>query len=471
MNNSPYGRFVALQTCAVLNVQAVLFTCMMAALALPAHGQLAWFRSDKKGGVPVGNGTNVRLFVPAGEKATFYTSGFPPITLNAPGVTATVALNVTFEGDLPGLAANNIRFFGLGLFNDHGTSPGNTFSDDSGYFFTIKSISTDSGFIELRKRLGNGKSPYLNPSSEARANIGGSKDVQSPGTVIEKTPYQIVFRLARNAGGISFGSGRGLSSAGVSFVGGGLSITTYSSEPDANPESTTFNEFGIFVENRSSTDAYIGIDSLQLELRKDGQLLTVTTRPSITTQPKDIVAPAGKKAVLNVEATGGALAYQWKKNKVNISGAVGDSYAVEEAELDDGGVYSVVVSNPYGDVESSPANIRIKQLVTLKPGTEAVEQIVYDEDAVEVKPVFRRMPRIHYPKSLKAGDVKGVSVLRFIVTSEGYVDSIQVSKYADHELIEPLMAAYQKARYKPALKNGLPVSTRVSVTVPYPPEK
>jgi hypothetical protein len=40
-------------------------------------------------------------------------------------------------------------------------------------------------------------------------------------------------------------------------------------------------------------------------------------------------------------------------------------------------------------------------------------------------------------------------------------------KFADRELIEPLMNSYQKARYKPALKNGKPVCSRVTVTIPY----
>jgi TonB family protein len=287
--------------------------------------------------------------------------------------------------------------------------------------------------------------------------------------VTEKVPYQITFRLARTAGGISFGEGRGASTTGVLVSGGEASMMAYSTNPDANPETATFNEFGIFVENRSTADAYINIDSLQLELRKDGQLLSITTRPSITTQPKDIVAAVGNRVVFNSEAAGGALAFQWKKNKVNISGAVNATYVIEESSLDDGGVYSVVVTNPYGEVESSPATLQLKQLVALKTGAKTVEQVIYEEAAVEVKPTLKKLPRIHYPSSLKERGVKGDNVLRFIVTSEGYVDAIQVAKFADSELIEPLMAAYQKARFKPALKNGQPVCVRVSVTIPYPP--
>ena len=74
-----------------------LAACFVASLVVPAHGQLEWMRSDKKGGVPAGSGTKVRLRIPAGDKFTFYTSGFPPITLSAPGVTAVVNdLTVTY---------------------------------------------------------------------------------------------------------------------------------------------------------------------------------------------------------------------------------------------------------------------------------------------------------------------------------------------------------------------------------------
>jgi len=444
-----------------------LFACFVATLVVPAYGQLTWMRSDKKGGVPAGSGTTVRLRIPAGDKFTFYTTGFPPITLSAPGVTAKVSLSVTFEGDLAGMGANNIRFFGLGLFNSHGTSPGNSFADDSGYYFTMKGTAIDSGFIEMRKRLGNGKSPTLNPSSEARVNMGGPKDIQSAGTMTEKAPYKIIFRLARTANGISFGESREASAAGVAISGGGASMTAFSSEADTNPESTTFDEFGIFLENRSATDAFIDIDSLQLELRKDGELLSETTRPTITVQPKDVMALVGTRVVLNSEATGGTLAYQWKRNKVNIAGAVNASYSIEEAQLDDSGVYTVAVTNPYGSVESDLATLRLKQMIALKPDTPPVEQIVYADDSVDVQPVFKKMPKIRYPSALKQRSINGTTIIRFVVTTEGYVDSIQFVKYADRELIEPLMNAYQKARYKPALKDGKPVCARVSVSIPY----
>jgi len=449
------------------SVLSTVFVCLMATLAVPVHAQLTWMRSDKKGAVPAGTGTSVRLKVPAGEKVTYYTTDFPPITLSAPGVTAKVALTVAFEGDIAGLTANNIRYFGLGLFNTGGTSPGNSFADDSGYLFTLKGAAIDNGFIEMRKRLGNGKSPYLSPPSEARVNINSSKDIQSAGTLTAKVPYKIVFQLARKASGISFGEGRDSGAAGVLITGGGASMATYSSEPDATPESTTFNEFGIFLENRSSADAYVIVESLQLELRKDGELISETTRPTILSQPTDAMALAGSRVMFVSDATGGALSYQWLKNKVNIAGAVNKDYVIEEAQLDDAGVYSVVVSNPYGTVESSSATLQLKQMIALKPDTPPVEQLIYEEDAVDTKPVFKKMPRIHYPVTLKQRTISGVTVIRFIVTTEGYVDAVQFVKFADRELVEPLMNSYQKARYKPGIKNGKPVSTRVTVTIPY----
>lgn len=448
-------------------VLSALLVCTLASLTVPAHGQITWMRSDKKGAVPAGGGTSVRLKVPAGEKVTYYTSDFPPITLSAPGVTAKVVLTVSFDGDVPGLTANNIRYFGAGLFNNNGTSPGNTFADDSGYLFTIKGAAIDSGFIEMRKRLGNGKSPYLNPGSEARANMSSSKDIQSTGTVTAKVPYKIIFQLARKENGISFGEGRESGSPGVLITGGGASMATYSSEPDASPETTTFNQFGIFLENRSSTDAFVEIDSLQLELRKDGQLIAETTRPTILAQPSDTIAMAGTRVMFVSEATGGALAYQWLKNKVNISGAVNKDYVIEEAQLDDAGSYSVVVTNPYGTAESTAASLQLKQMIALKPNTPPVEQLIFEEDAVDTNPVFKKMPRIHYPTTLRQRTISGTTVIRFIVTTEGYVDAVQFVKFADRELIDPILTAYQKARYKPGIKNGKPVSTRVTVTIPY----
>jgi hypothetical protein len=84
--------------------------------------------------------------------------------------------------------------------------------------------------------------------------------------------------------------------------------------------------------------------------------LTVLAPPTITLQPQGLVGYWGRTAVLTVGAQGSApLSYQWYKDGVLISGATNASLVLTELELNDGGQYSSVVSNPYGSFTSDNA--------------------------------------------------------------------------------------------------------------------
>lgn len=69
------------------------------------------------------------------------------------------------------------------------------------------------------------------------------------------------------------------------------------------------------------------------------------TAPSITTQPQSQAVLAGASVTLSVVASGsGTLAYQWRRNGVNIAGATAASYTFTATLGDNGAVYSVVVT-------------------------------------------------------------------------------------------------------------------------------
>jgi len=95
----------------------------------------------------------------------------------------------------------------------------------------------------------------------------------------------------------------------------------------------------------------------------DNARLTVNRAvpPSITTQPADATVRVGWKARFTVTATGTTpLAYQWRKNGVNISGATNASYTTPPTTMADNGArYSVVVSNVAGSVTSRNAILTV----------------------------------------------------------------------------------------------------------------
>src|SRR5207247_6680384 len=79
---------------------------------------------------------------------------------------------------------------------------------------------------------------------------------------------------------------------------------------------------------------------------------------------QDVVAPsgisAGETLLLSVDAGGTpTLAYQWRKNDVNIAGATASTYTKTNVAAADNGDYKVVITNAYGAVTSFVATISI----------------------------------------------------------------------------------------------------------------
>jgi hypothetical protein len=81
--------------------------------------------------------------------------------------------------------------------------------------------------------------------------------------------------------------------------------------------------------------------------------------PSIILQPTDRFLLAGQIATFSLVAQGTApLNYQWKKNGINIPGANGSFYTTPVVNsADNGTTYSCFVSNAYGNVTSSSAEL------------------------------------------------------------------------------------------------------------------
>ncbi len=83
--------------------------------------------------------------------------------------------------------------------------------------------------------------------------------------------------------------------------------------------------------------------------------------PSITQDPQSQSVFEGETATFDVVASGTApLSYQWLLNSVPIAGATSSSYTTPVLTLaDDGGFYSVEVSNAFGSVTSADAVLTV----------------------------------------------------------------------------------------------------------------
>jgi hypothetical protein len=82
-------------------------------------------------------------------------------------------------------------------------------------------------------------------------------------------------------------------------------------------------------------------------------------KPAITAHPLSQTIADGGRLSLSVQATGGALRYQWTKNGKNITGANLSTFTIAAASASDAGDYRVIVSNSKGSVTSNAARITI----------------------------------------------------------------------------------------------------------------
>ncbi len=104
----------------------------------------------------------------------------------------------------------------------------------------------------------------------------------------------------------------------------------------------------IFLRKVGSTGYQTGVFSMT----------TPDVPPLIATQPSRQTLNVGATAVFGVSASGTApLAYQWRKNGVNIDGANLATYTIASVQPPDQGTYDVVVSNSAGSVTSSAGNL------------------------------------------------------------------------------------------------------------------
>ena len=95
---------------------------------------------------------------------------------------------------------------------------------------------------------------------------------------------------------------------------------------------------------------------------------SVTNVPAyLTRQPSDLTLKTGSNATFTVAAGGTApLNYQWRFNGTNLAGATQSSYTRMNLATNDGGSYSVVVTNTAGSVSSLAALLTVSEPVPFR---------------------------------------------------------------------------------------------------------
>ena len=84
--------------------------------------------------------------------------------------------------------------------------------------------------------------------------------------------------------------------------------------------------------------------------------------PAIVANPSDLTIVSGRAISLKVEVEGSEpFSYQWLKDDLAIEGATASTFVKASALPEDSGLYSVLVSNAFGAVKSSPAVVTVER--------------------------------------------------------------------------------------------------------------
>jgi len=133
-----------------------------------------------------------------------------------------------------------------------------------------------------------------------------------------------------------------------------------------NPATGTVNSFATGI--GSPVDLKVGPDGALYYLARSARYVgrisyAVSQPPVVTLQPASSTVAVNQSATFKVGATGSApLAFQWRRNGSQIAGATSSSYTRSNVQLiDNGALFSVVVSNAFGKATSEAAQITVTQ--------------------------------------------------------------------------------------------------------------
>lgn len=101
-------------------------------------------------------------------------------------------------------------------------------------------------------------------------------------------------------------------------------------------------------------------------LLMNGQLKIPNLAPKILSQPTDQTFSLGENVSMTVQVDGtGPLNYQWQLNGINMDGEITETLSLIGISSDDAGNYTLVITNPFDTVTSSPIQISVESPLTI----------------------------------------------------------------------------------------------------------
>ncbi|MEN9573867.1 MAG: hypothetical protein RL514_1722 [Verrucomicrobiota bacterium] len=287
------------------------------------------------------------------QTGTFFIySGTSPASLA--GSTITVIIT---SGALPYASSGSYQFLPAASGSAYAIDGSPPVADSSGTYSYTR-IPTMSGYIAYDDSLGgSGFTDTLSFDSATTGTLflrksGGSGYQTGTFTMVAPTSPSISSHPQSQTitvgSGVTFSvsaSGSGTLSYQWRKNGSSISGANGSSYTISNVQTAHAGPYDVVVSN------FVGTAT------SSSATLTVVSQvaPSITAQPVSQTVFVGQTVSFTVTATGTApLAYQWRKDGTNLTGATGATFALTGIQTNQAGNYTVVVSNAAGSFTSAP---------------------------------------------------------------------------------------------------------------------
>jgi polygalacturonase len=313
-----------------------------------------------------GASASVSFTVPAGASVDFATSNFTPFSLAASSPSAKVTFTFAASG---GLTGSTTRTFTLALLNSSGATLihrgytaianlGNNPQDFEFYATPLSGVTAPAGALlaaATADKLSSGKVTGL--------------------TFANGTTYTGAFMLNFVSGNVQMGTSSSSALAGVSISAGSTLLTGDGTSIGGVFPNPTFapNTFVLAYFNGTGAPVTVTLGSLSL---------VPVGVPTITSQPSSTATSIGAPAAFTVTAVANpAATYEWfytapggspvplsdgtQADQSVITGSATASLAIGNAQADeDGGGFSVVVTNSVGSTPSSTATLSVSAEAT-----------------------------------------------------------------------------------------------------------
>jgi hypothetical protein len=196
-------------------------------------------------------------------------------------------------------------------------------------------------------------------------NVAGS--VTSSPAVLTVNPAVVAPTITTQPVGLTVVAGQPVS---FSVIAAGTAPLTYQWFRDAVPVAgATAATFSITAVQAANAGVYtVAVTNVAGTVTSAGATLAVSPAPIapiILTPPSSQTVSVGQSVTLSVVVTGTPpFTYQWKQNGANIPGTTASSFVLAQAQLSDGGGYSVAVTNAVGTVTSLTATLTVTPAAT-----------------------------------------------------------------------------------------------------------